>query len=351
MGYTALDLSGNLREWVKELVAYSADGKAIYQTRGGSFRDGAEALKCAHDTVALTEDAFSNNVGFRCCTRCGNGVLDPDETCDDGNRVSGDGCSAVCGPDTCGNGVLQGAEECDCGLNPGALPGGCIAINGAPNANCNLNCTIPEERCSILYPEDQDRGSEGSDCTDPFCNGTRCGDVTDNDGDGFTEPDDCDDGNPNIHPAMDENCATAYDDNCNGFVNNAEPDKDGDGVLRCVGGVTTDCDDWNPNRYPGRPEVCGNGIDDDCDGKIDDLAGGVCASACTIAAFERSYIGCEYWPTPTVNDSLDAVFNNNYGLVVTNNNGEPATVNIYRVPRCRKPGTCRRTRPTPSCCR
>ncbi len=72
-GYAALDLSGNLREWVKEIVAYSADGKVIYQTRGGSFRDGSEALKCAHETVALTEDAFASNVGFRCCTRCGNG--------------------------------------------------------------------------------------------------------------------------------------------------------------------------------------------------------------------------------------------------------------------------------------
>ncbi|MBU1244225.1 SUMF1/EgtB/PvdO family nonheme iron enzyme, partial [Myxococcota bacterium] len=326
-GYAVLDMSGNLREWVRSLIAYSEEGKAIYQTRGGSFRDGSEALKCAHDTVALTEDAFSNNVGFRCCTRCGNGVVDADEICDDGNRVSGDGCSAVCGPDTCGNGMLQGLEECDCGRDPDALPANCIAINGAANANCSLNCTVPEELCSILYQEDQDRGAESSDCTDPFCNGTRCGDVTDNDGDGFTEPDDCNDNNALINPAMDENCATAYDDNCNGFINGAEPDKDGDGILRCVGAVTTDCDDWDPARYPGKPEICGNGIDENCDGS--DLIS--CATACQIAEYERSYLGCEYFAITTMNDQLSNTFNSNFVLSVFNRNATPTTVTITKA--------------------
>jgi cysteine-rich repeat protein len=30
------------------------------------------------------------------CNTCGNGILDPGETCEDGNAVSGDGCSAAC---------------------------------------------------------------------------------------------------------------------------------------------------------------------------------------------------------------------------------------------------------------
>ncbi|MBU1510562.1 SUMF1/EgtB/PvdO family nonheme iron enzyme [Myxococcota bacterium] len=325
-GYLALDLSGNLREWVRELITYTSDGKAIYQTRGGSFRDGAEALKCAHDTVALTEDAFSENVGFRCCPRCGNGVLDADEICDDGNRLPGDTCSPVCGPNTCGDGVVQGLEECDCGRDPAALPVGCIEINGEANANCNLNCTIPEELCSILYPEDQDRGAESSDCTDPFCNGTWCGDVTDNDGDGFVEPEDCDDTTALINPAMDENCATAYDDNCNGFINGAEPDKDGDGVLRCVGAVTTDCDDWDPARYPGKPEICGNGIDENCDGSDSTN----CATACQIAAYEKSYQGCEYFATTSMNALLSSTFFDNFALVVFNPNSTSATVTITK---------------------
>jgi cysteine-rich repeat protein len=32
---------------------------------------------------------------------CGNGVIDSDEQCDDGNNVDGDGCSAKCGAPEC----------------------------------------------------------------------------------------------------------------------------------------------------------------------------------------------------------------------------------------------------------
>jgi cysteine-rich repeat protein len=58
---------------------------------------------------------------------CGNGRLDPGETCDDGNLEAGDGCDATCqeepgwtcGPPpagcstTCGDGVRAGVEVCD----------------------------------------------------------------------------------------------------------------------------------------------------------------------------------------------------------------------------------------------
>jgi cysteine-rich repeat protein len=62
--------------------------------------------------------------------KCGNGILTSDETCDDGNTVSGDGCSADCKtvekgfqcrvpgkPCTprCGDGIISGFEACDDG--------------------------------------------------------------------------------------------------------------------------------------------------------------------------------------------------------------------------------------------
>jgi cysteine-rich repeat protein len=53
---------------------------------------------------------------------CGNGVVDGDETCDDGNVVAEDGCSPTCRRETviasepvCGNGILEEDERCDDG--------------------------------------------------------------------------------------------------------------------------------------------------------------------------------------------------------------------------------------------
>src|SRR5712672_3694155 len=39
---------------------------------------------------------------------CGNGIQQPGELCDDGNRANGDGCRGDCLSDeTCGNGVID----------------------------------------------------------------------------------------------------------------------------------------------------------------------------------------------------------------------------------------------------
>lgn len=42
-------------------------------------------------------------------------------------------------------------------------------------------------------------------------------------------------------------------------------DEDGDGSP-----CNVDCDDHNPDVYPGHEEICDNGIDDDCDGLVDE---------------------------------------------------------------------------------
>ena len=47
---------------------------------------------------------------------CGNKVVNSDETCDDGNTVSGDGCTDKCQKNVCGDGIIWiGKEQCDDG--------------------------------------------------------------------------------------------------------------------------------------------------------------------------------------------------------------------------------------------
>ena len=38
---------------------------------------------------------------------CGNGAMETGEQCDDGNAVSGDGCSSACKTENCGDGIVQ----------------------------------------------------------------------------------------------------------------------------------------------------------------------------------------------------------------------------------------------------
>src|SRR5262245_59207961 len=66
--------------------------------------------------------------------RCGNGVLDADELCDDGNIADEDGCSADCkSGEVCGNGTNDPGEVCDDG-------------NNVDGDGCSADC-MSRERC------------------------------------------------------------------------------------------------------------------------------------------------------------------------------------------------------------
>lgn len=69
---------------------------------------------------------------------CGDGIIYPSEACDDGNSVSGDGCTSTCQTEVCGDGVINnnGTEQCDDGND---YRDGC---------EYGVFCTVCDETCS-----------------------------------------------------------------------------------------------------------------------------------------------------------------------------------------------------------
>ncbi|HXJ34712.1 MAG TPA: di-heme oxidoredictase family protein [Candidatus Eisenbacteria bacterium] len=82
--------------------------------------------------------------------RCGDGVVDAGEACDDGNTTSCDGCSAACAVEpgiACGDGVRNQAcgEECDDGAANGNTPDGCRT--DCRLAHCGDGVVDADEQC------------------------------------------------------------------------------------------------------------------------------------------------------------------------------------------------------------
>lgn len=91
------------------------------------------------------------------CGACGDGVVDPDEECDDGNTTSGDGCSETCTLESCGNGVVDVGEECDDG-------------NTTPCDGCSASCQI--EACGNGRVECGEECDDGNTASGDGCSAT-----------------------------------------------------------------------------------------------------------------------------------------------------------------------------------
>ena len=93
--------------------------------------------------------------------RCGDGITDDGEHCDDGNLIAGDGCAPDCLSDeSCGNGIVDVGEACD-------------DFNHVVGDGCSADCRSDEtcgngyldtalgEQCEDAYP----RGHSGDGCS------------------------------------------------------------------------------------------------------------------------------------------------------------------------------------------
>jgi len=232
---------------------------------------GPTGPECGNNEVEDGETCDDGNVvgGDGCSAtcqieECGNDILDPGEMCDDGNLVNGDGCSSDCLFEECGNGILDPGEECDDG-------------NEDNGDGCDSQCLIePEPACGDgnLDPGEQcddgnTVGGDGcaADCTiegsEPFC-----GDGTQDPGEG------CDDGN---------------NDNGDGCNSDCMVEACGNGVLdageECDDGNTDDGDGCSANcTLESVDPICGNEIVEDGE-ECDDgntMDGDGCSANCTI---------------------------------------------------------------------
>ena len=109
-------------------------------------------------------------------------IRDRGESCDDGNTVDGDDCSATCQLEECGNKVVDANEECDDGVN-GDNDDGCTDFCGVPKCGDGFLQMSLMEGCDLGI-SNKDTG----ECT-LVCKPAKCGD-------GFTweNMEQCDDG-------------------------------------------------------------------------------------------------------------------------------------------------------------
>lgn len=144
---------------------------------------------------------------------CGDGWISGPEQCDDGNQVAGDGCSADClSTEVCGNHVVDvvRGEQCDDGnlvpgdgcdatchlsgtCGDGAVDAGEQCDDAAETATCDLDCTLAscgDGQVNGHAGEQCDVGSQGPSC-DADCTLPVCGDALVNP----TAGEECDDGN------------------------------------------------------------------------------------------------------------------------------------------------------------
>ena len=89
---------------------------------------------------------------------CGNKVVNSDETCDDGNLVNGDGCTAKCQKNVCGDGIVwDGKEQCDDGNqnDADACSNKCISIfKTVTFTTCGQSGRLgpSQAKCNAAYP-------------------------------------------------------------------------------------------------------------------------------------------------------------------------------------------------------
>lgn len=198
-------------------------------TEGARYcRSGDELWECGRNLVSetLVESCEGNCVPdgetARCASpECGDGKVQTDEVCDDGNDDNEDGCTILCKSPECGDGITHSTEACDDG-------------DDDEDDDCTSKCAPPS--CGDGLTQSWEVCDDGNTDEDDFCT-TACAPPTC--GDGIQQSSEqCDDGNLN----EDDDCTTL-----------CAPPECGDGIQQ----AWEACDDGNVDFGDDCPQTCG----------------------------------------------------------------------------------------------
>jgi|GEM_PF-2874540 len=144
---------------------------------GGPPADGGVSADCGDGNIDAGEECDDRGPSASCdsdCTlaRCGDRTINAlrDESCDDGNTASGDGCSAGCQteiPASCGDSSVSAGEDCDSG--------------SSGSITCDPDCSFVscgDFTVNSFAGESCDAGGGASSSCDSDCTFARCGDGT-----------------------------------------------------------------------------------------------------------------------------------------------------------------------------
>ncbi len=313
-----------------------------------------------------------------------NDGYDASEDCDDSNPDVNPGATEVCNgiDDDCDDEIDEGVLEsyyidsdsdgygvddpstnatgCDVPSGYADVAGDCMDDNPDVHPGATEVCNGLDDDCngeeddgvqSTLYVDADD---DGYGVDDPATNIMGCPPV-----DGYAvEAGDCADDDPDVNPGATEIVGNSVDENCDGIEALCVP-----GTIECDNNVKRECD---ANGYWDTPEDCGSLIcntlygcvvcepfESSCQGDTavecaydgsgwnetycDPLVGstcdnGQCTGPCAPGTLGQSYIGCDYYPTVTVNSALQELSGfmtlGHYAVAVSNTSTDTASVTI-----------------------
>ncbi len=234
-------------------TAVEATATSVSTTVETTTTTGAESTGAASSSTTTGASSTGDGSSTGHAPMCGDGIVEGDEECDDGNADDTDDCLSGCRPATCGDGTVHaGVEECDdanaddldgcttaclkqtCGDK--MLQGGeqCDDGNADDGDSCPTNCMNATCGDGFMHNgvEECDVGIESALC-DGDCTLPECGDLHTN----LSAGEECDDGETT--PDCDADCTFP---------------KCGDGFLNDL--ATEECDDGNTDAGDGCSGTC-----------------------------------------------------------------------------------------------